>query len=54
MNKINFTLAEFLNALQAAKGVIKGHPSINNVKKIYFWNIFARKKAREKRLKKNK
>ena len=31
MNKIDFTIFELLNALHAAKGIIKGHSSINNV-----------------------
>ena len=37
MNKINFTLFELLNALQATEGIIKGHSSINNVKKSFIF-----------------
>ena len=36
MNKLDFTVGELLNALQAAEGIIKGHPSINNVIKTSF------------------
>ena len=33
MNKIDFTLAELLNALKAVEGIIKGHIGINNLEK---------------------
>ena len=49
MNKINFTLAEILNALQAAEGIIKGRPSINNVKKTLFSKSFSKGKVKWKK-----
>ena len=33
MNKIDFILFDVLNALQVTEGSIKGHLSVNNVKK---------------------
>ena len=51
MNKINFILTKLLNALQATNGIIKGLPSINNVKKLHFPSLFPRKRASEKRRK---
>ena len=51
MNKIDFTLAELLNTPQAAKGIIKGHPSINNVEKLHFPSVFPRERASGKRRK---
>ena len=46
MNKIDFTLVELLNALQAVEGIIKGHPSFNNVEKILFSKSFSKKKGK--------
>ena len=40
INKIDFTLVEVLNALQETEGIIKGHPSINNVEKTLFSKSF--------------
>ena len=51
MNEIDFTLVKLLNALQATEGIIKGHHSINNVKKLYFSILFPRKRASRKRRK---
>ena len=51
MNKINFTLAEVLNALQAVEGIIKGHPSVNNVEKTSFSKSFAKGKGKCKKKK---
>ena len=48
MNKINFIIFELLNALQAASGIIKGHPSVNNVKKISFSKNFPKEKGKQK------
>ena len=48
MNKINFTLVELLNGLQAVDGIIKGHPSVNNVEKVLFFNFFPRERASRK------
>ena len=44
MNKIDFTLVEYLNTLQAVEGIIKGHPSINNVEKASFFKSFPKGK----------
>ena len=54
MNKIDFTLAELLNELQAVKGIIKGHPSINNVKKTSFFKSFPKEKNKWKKKKNSK
>ena len=35
MNKFDFTLFELLNVLHASEGIIKCHPSVNNVKKLH-------------------
>ena len=51
MNKIDFTLSELLNAKQATKSIIKGHPSINDVEKTSFSKSFLKKRASEKRRK---
>ena len=40
MKKIEFTLVELLNGLQAENGVIKGHPSIKMQKKFHFLSHF--------------
>ena len=48
MNKINFILSEFLNALQVAEGIIKGHPSVNNVKNALLSSIFSRERVNKK------
>ena len=44
MKKINFTLVELSNALQETYGIIKDHPSINNVKKALFSKSFPKEK----------
>ena len=49
MNKIDFALSELLNALQAAESIIKGHPSVNNMKKLHFSCLFPREMANEKK-----
>ena len=46
MDKINFTLAALINTLQVADGIIKGHPSINNVKKASFSKSFPKEKGK--------
>ena len=46
MKKINFTLVELSNALQATYGIIKDHPSINNVKKALFSKSFPKEKGK--------
>ena len=46
MNKIDFTLVELLNALQATGDIIKGHPSINNVKKKFIFKVFSQEKVK--------
>ena len=51
MNKIDFTLVELLNTLQAAEGITKGHSSVNNVEKISFSSHFPWKKESENRRK---
>ena len=51
MNKFNFAFVELLHALQAAKGIIKGHPSINNVKKTSFFKSFPKGKGKWKKKK---
>ena len=40
MNKIDFIRSELLNALQVVEGIIKGHPSVNNVEKDLISNLF--------------
>ena len=49
MNKINFTLAKILNILQALEGIIKGHSSFNNMKKLQFSSFFPRKRQTNKK-----
>ena len=51
MNKIDFIFFELLNALQIAKGIIKGHSSVNNVEKLHFPRLFSRKKGKQKKKK---
>ena len=51
MNKIDFTLAEFLNALQVVEDIIKGHPNINSVKKDSFSKPFPKGKSKQKKKK---
>ena len=51
MNKIDFTLSKLLNALQAVKGIIKGHPSVNNVKKYLLSKPFSKKNGKQKKKK---
>ena len=49
MNKTNFIILELLNALQVAKGIIKRHLSINNVKKTSNSKRFSNGKTSEKK-----
>ena len=49
MNKIDFTLFEFLNALQVAEGIIKGYPSVNHVKKNFTFQAFSQGKGQIKK-----
>ena len=49
--KNNFTLSELLNALQVVEGIIKDHPSINNVEKFSLSSLFWRNRESEKRRK---
>ena len=48
MNKINFTLFELLITLQVTEGIIKGHLSINNMKKASFSKPFPKEKGKKK------
>ena len=54
MKKIDFTLAELLSALYAAKGIIKGYPSINNMEKSLFFKPFSKGKGKQKKKKRAK
>ena len=51
MNKIDFILFELLNALQAVKGIIKDHPSVNNVKKTSLSKFFSKENGKWKKKK---
>ena len=51
MNKIDFIFSELLNALQVVKGIIKWHPSVNNVEKTSLSKPFPKGKEKRKRKK---
>ena len=51
MNKINFILYELLNTLQADEGIIKCHPSVNNVENASLYKPFPKGKGKWKKKK---
>ena len=51
VNKINFTFNKLLNALQVVEGIIKGYPSIKNMKKASFFKHFPKGNVKQKKKK---